>query len=218
MRQAVLCFLLAGFMMIPSARAQSGDSGIGKSDNGSGKPKAHRVWDNESIQQIQGGISVVGNTPAGKPGAAADPKKPQVVRAPGTFFKATTIDGDVISSDSLSGKTVLVQYWATWCPHCQADQAAVDRIARSFGSQGVAVLAVDVDESDKVVKKYLSSNPRQVPIILEKDSNLGSLTTVKGYPTYIVIDPNGRVVARASGEVGDQGLRKLLSRAGIKAD
>lgn len=218
MRSTVILLFLS-LTLLPAASAQSDDSVAGAANSSKAQPKSHRVWDNESVQQIQGGISVVGNSPS-KPPAATTPARPnpQVNRAPGVFFKAMTIDGEQITSDSLYGKTVLVQYWATWCPHCQADQAPVDRIARSFSNQDVVVLAVDVDESASTVKKYLTLSPRQVPIILEKDTNLGSLTTVKGFPTYIVIDRAGRIAGTARGETGEQGLRKLLSRAGIKAN
>src|SRR5581483_2921210 len=43
-------------------------------------------------------------------------------------FRGKTLDGESISNDSLLGKTVLFQFWATWCPYCKADMPALERI------------------------------------------------------------------------------------------
>ncbi len=214
MRIVSFCFVAAALLLFEPATAQTPTAPA--SNKPATAAKARRVWDNDSIQQIQGGINVVGSAPVEKLGSPGNPK-PTTDRPPGVAFRATTIDGDLVTSDGLYGKTVLVQYWATWCPHCQADQAPVDRIARSFASEGVVVLAV-TDESEATVKNYLTSNPRQCPIILGKDSNFKSLASVTGFPTYIVIDANGQIAAKASGEQGEQRLRKLLARAGVTSN
>lgn len=208
MRKAAF-LVFAMLLFVACAPAQSDDSVAGAAAAKAPSPsKVHRVWDNDSIQQIQGDINVVGEESTPKPATPGKPKQLPPV-APGVAFKATTIDGNVISSDSLYGRPVLIQYWATWCPHCRADQAAVDRIAQA----GVPVLAVNVGESEAKVRNYLKVSPRACAIILEKDSNLDRLVDVQGFPTYVVLDPLGHIVGQKKGEAGDAGLRSLVGRA-----
>jgi len=69
-------------------------------------------------------------------------------------FWAKTIDGDRYTNDTVKGKVVFVQFWTTWCPHCRRDQPSVENIIEDFKDKGLIVLAVDVGEPKKKVKKY----------------------------------------------------------------
>ncbi|MFZ3210169.1 MAG: TlpA disulfide reductase family protein [Terriglobales bacterium] len=220
MRYAAAGLLFVACLALPPAGAQSTGSDTPAPDQNKAQSKPRRVWDNDDIQSLRGGISVVGNPSSTKPATAkaAAPKKPLPAKPPGLQFEATTIDGDEITNESLKGKTILVQFWTTWCPHCRNDQAAVDRIARSFDSEEVAVLAVDVEESKKKVDQYLKASPRSCPIILSADTTLMSLFANRTFPTYVLIDRDGHIAGTRHGEIGEEGMRKLLSHAGVEAD
>jgi thiol-disulfide isomerase/thioredoxin len=228
MRIAVACLLITGcwVLLLSSGHAQSNGADAAASDKNNQKQvKAKKVWDNDEIQKLRGGVSVVGNSSArqsagGKAGSAGRPvAKPLLANhPPGLQFRATTLDGDELTSDSLLGKTVLVQFWTTWCPHCRKDQSPVDSITRDFEDKGLVVLAVDVDESKNTVTKYLQKNPRSCQIALAKNTDLATLFPPSSFPTYVLIDHNGRMVGTKKGEAGEQGLRNLLSRAGINSE
>jgi thiol-disulfide isomerase/thioredoxin len=204
---------------LPAARAQSSGSDAANPDK-SAEPqvKTRRVWDNDSIQTLKGGVNVVGTPSAAKPSTqlrtTAHPA-PQL--PPGLTFRATTLEGKEITSDSLQGKAVLVQFWTTWCPKCRRDQPALDAITRAFDDD-LVVLAVDHEESRDTVSKYLKQNPRSCHVILAKDTDLTALFPPSSYPTYVVIDRNGRIVGTRKGAIGEDGLRRLVARAGIGSD
>lgn len=193
-----------------------------KKDQPQGKTK--RVWDEEEIRKLKGGVSVVGNSSSRQPGSAkaGSITKPVATvlpaRRPGLRFKATTLDGDGLTSDSLQGKTVLVQFWTTWCPHCRKDQAPVDGITRDFEDKGLVVIAVDVDEPRNTVTKYLKQSPRSCRIVLAKDTDLSALFPPSSFPTYVLIDRDGNFVGTKKGEAGEEGLRNFLDRARINSD
>jgi thiol-disulfide isomerase/thioredoxin len=132
-------------------------------------------------------------------------------------FTARTLDGQTVSSSSLSGSVVLLQFWTSWCPVCRHDQPAVDRIAAEFGSSGLVVLAVDDGESEAVVRKYLQANPRSCPVVVSDGHSLAARFGVHGYPHYVVIDRNGNIAASRSGGGGEAYLRYLLGSAGLPA-
>ena len=212
---AVLLIVLA--LTLASARAQSNDSDTANSD--APKPKAHRVWDNESIQGLHGGINVVGESASPKQSTASVQTTPRPPRSMGPQYKGNTIDGQPFNSDQLLGRPVLVQFWTTWCPHCRADQPQLDRVASAYRNQGLVVLAVNYDEPTETVAKYLASSPREVPIVLSKDTDITSLFTgKKSFPRYVMINANGAIVDTKMGEAHEQGFRNMLAKAGVQGN
>ncbi len=135
---------------------------------------------------------------------------------PPLHFVARTIDGDKYSSDSLKGKVVLIEFWATWCKFCKSDEGAVESVIRDFDSKGLIVLAVDMGEPKRKVKKYLDENPRSSKVVLAEDTTLAAICEAKSYPLYVLIDREGNVAGRQHGAAGEGALRRLLSKAGLE--
>jgi len=130
-------------------------------------------------------------------------------------FRAKTLKGENFSNGALLGQVVLLQFWATWCPHCRDDQPVLDNIAREFSGDGLVVLAVNVEASADTVKEYLDQYPRMCNIVLREDTNLVSVFSPKGYPYYVLINRDGDIAGTQSGAGGDPSLRSLLRRAGL---
>jgi thiol-disulfide isomerase/thioredoxin len=131
-------------------------------------------------------------------------------------FTAKTIDGETFTNDSVRGKVVLLQFWATWCPLCKNEEPIVDQLNKEFADSGLIVLAVNVGESKKKVKKYLADSPRACRIVLTDDTNLAAMYQATAYPIYVVIDRDGFIVGTQRGAAGEQPLRHLLSKAGLE--
>jgi len=139
-------------------------------------------------------------------------------REPAPRFNAKTLSGETFNNSSIKGKVVLLQFWATWCQYCRGEQEIVDRIQKDYADKGLIVLAVDVGESKKKVKKYLEGNPRAVRIVLTDDTNLAAMYEATRYPIYVVIDRDGNIAAQQNGAAGERALRRLLSRAGLSSE
>src|SRR5262252_7516124 len=108
--------------------------------------------------------------------AGAKPKEP----AP--KFNATTTTGEKFSNDSIKGKVVLLEFWTTWCGYCAEEAPLVDEISKEYADRGLIVLAVNVGESKKKVKKYLEQHPRASKIVLMDDTNLAAMYQATVYP------------------------------------
>jgi thiol-disulfide isomerase/thioredoxin len=130
-------------------------------------------------------------------------------------FNAKTTDGEKYNNASIKGKVALLEFWTTWCPYCLDEAPFVDKIHHDFSDKGLIVLAVNVGESKKVVKKFLEKHPRSTPIVLTDDTNLAAMYEAVMYPIYVVIDRDGNVAATQRGAAGQAALLNLLSRAGI---
>lgn len=138
-------------------------------------------------------------------------------REPAPRFHAKTMSGESFDNASIKGKVVLLEFWATWCQYCRAEQPTVDALQQEFAGKGLIVLAVDVGEAKKTVKKYLEANPRQVRIVLTDDTNLAAMYQATQYPIYVVIDRDGYIAGQQNGAGGERALRGLLRRAGLGA-
>jgi thiol-disulfide isomerase/thioredoxin len=135
---------------------------------------------------------------------------------PAPNFHAKSMDGETFSNESLKGKVILLQFWATWCKYCRGDQPVVDELTQEFADRGLVVLAVDFMESKKTVKKYLSEMPRACKVVLAEDTNLAALYPARSFPLYVVIDRDGNIAGTQKGAGGAASLRRLLSKAGLE--
>ena len=137
---------------------------------------------------------------------------------PAPRFSAKTLDGEKFTSDSLKGKVVLIQFWATWCPYCKRDEAPLAMLTKEFAKDGLVVLAVDMGEPRRKVKKFVEESPRPWKVVLAEDTTLAAICEAKGYPMYVVIDRDGIVAATQHGSGGEMALRRLLAKAGLDSD
>jgi thiol-disulfide isomerase/thioredoxin len=137
---------------------------------------------------------------------------------PAPRFHAKTLSGESFNNDSIKGKVVLLEFWTTWCQYCHDEEPLVEQINKEFSDKGLIVLAIDVAESKKTVKKYLEQHPRSCRVVLTEDTNLAAMYQANSYPIYVVIDRDGDIVAEQRGAAGERALRGLLATAGIEAN
>jgi len=136
---------------------------------------------------------------------------------PAPRFRAKTTTGETFNNESVKGKVVLLEFWTTWCTYCHQEEGLVEQINRELSDKGLIVLAIDVAESKKTVKKYLEQHPRQCRIVLTEDTNLAAMYQANSYPIYVVIDRDGNISAEQHGAGGERALRRLLARAGLQS-
>ena len=134
---------------------------------------------------------------------------------PAPRFNAKTVDGEKFDNASIKNKVVLLEFWTTWCHFCAEEAPLVEKLSQEFKDKGLTVLAVNVGESKKTVKKYLEQHPRTCRIVLTEDTNLAAMYQATVYPIYVVIDRDGKIVSTQRGAGGERALRHSLSRAGI---
>jgi thiol-disulfide isomerase/thioredoxin len=116
---------------------------------------------------------------------------------------------------SCASSGVLLEFWTTWCKFCIDEAPFVDKAGLELADKGLVVLAVNVGESKKTVKKYLGSHPRNCKIVLMEDTNLAAMYQATVYPIYVVIDRDGNIAATQRGAGGEDVLRRLIGRAGL---
>jgi thiol-disulfide isomerase/thioredoxin len=98
------------------------------------------------------------------------------------------------------GKVVVVSFFATWCKECQQEIPVLARMQRNAGPQRLSIIAVDLDEERRVVKK-LRKVFGKYGLTVTHDFNgaVAKAFGVKALPYMVIVGPNGRVAAKHVG-------------------
>jgi len=110
-----------------------------------------------------------------------------------------TIDGKSVDVKALSGKPVVVHYWAAWCEPCKVDIARIRELLDKYGAGKLGVVGVVLDTDRESVSRYLASRPIPWPQLLEEgglDGRLAEEFGILTLPTMVLIGADGRVVDR----------------------
>jgi thiol-disulfide isomerase/thioredoxin len=120
----------------------------------------------------------------------------------GTVAPAWTLKDDAGNTVNLSdfkGKVVFMDFWGTWCPPCRAAMPKTQRLHERFKDQDVVVLGMNFERDPNAnPRKFMDDNKYTFGLILKGDT-IASRYRVRGWPTFYVIDREGKVVF---GEVG----------------
>ena len=122
---------------------------------------------------------------------------PSVMQPP--EFSGFTADGQTVSLAVLSGRVVLLNFWATWCLECRPEMPMFERLHREFSAQGLAVVGINAREGTATIREYAKELGLTFPLILDPSGKINSAYGVIGLPTTFLIGRNGRAVALAIG-------------------
>jgi peroxiredoxin len=164
-----------------------------------------------------------------KPASAARPPSSSALLPVGSVaprFTLRTPEGDPVSLSSYRGRAVLLEFFATWCPHCQAEAPHLRRIARELGFRRYAYLSINGDgETAPSVYAFHRYFGLPYPALLDPGGRPGSFSSsgepgpvskrygLQNFPTFYVIRPDGRIAWRSDGEQPDALLVAELRRA-----
>jgi len=151
------------------------------------------------------------------PWNAAKVKK-ELVGKPAPELVATDLKGKPVTLSAFKGKTVLLDFWTTWCPPCRADGPALEKLYRKYGGKELMIIGIAVTEPREIVEKFLNEHPHSFPVVLTSENEMPLPFQVTTLPTYIVIDRDGNVGAAVEGDQGFGELRKLLKKAGLETE
>lgn len=135
-------------------------------------------------------------------------------RAPRTpAYTVTTRDGRTLTADSLRGRVVFVNVWATWCPPCRAEMPALQQLAEAYAGEGLIVLGLSVDRGPaRDVDAFLATRGITYPVAIVDGDVIAEFGGVRGYPTSFLLDRAGVVRHAVMGPVGPLTLRPAIRR------
>ncbi|HSF19633.1 MAG TPA: TlpA disulfide reductase family protein [Vicinamibacteria bacterium] len=107
-------------------------------------------------------------------------------------FEAVTLAGERISRESLRGRTVLVEFWATWCPPCRPTLSFLGEMERN-ASDHLAVVGIAVGSKEEEVRKLLTEmEGAPSDSVMGADELVAKFGPVLAVPTLMVFGPDGK--------------------------
>jgi thiol-disulfide isomerase/thioredoxin len=125
-------------------------------------------------------------------------------------FVVKDIAGGIHTLPSYSGKWVVVNFWATWCPPCLEE--IPDLIALHEKHKNLSVIGIAVDyKSLEEVKGFVDDNLISYPIILGEDKVLQQFSSASVLPTTYIYNPQGNLVKVRQGLVTREYIEKIIA-------
>ena len=114
-------------------------------------------------------------------------------------------DGSAHTLDEFKGKTILVNFWATWCSPCEKEMPSLGALEKARGGDDFQIVAISVDaaeDKDYAVKRLKELGAPNIPfrIVTPEQYELVYDSGVQGFPTSILYGPDGKEIARLAGE------------------
>ncbi|MFT4793667.1 MAG: thiol-disulfide isomerase/thioredoxin [Paracoccaceae bacterium] len=119
---------------------------------------------------------------------------------PDTGFLAE--DGSPASLADFKGSVTVVNLWATWCPPCRKEMPSLDRLHAAVAGDGIRVIAVNVERKGLVKARsfYDKIGITHLAVHADQDNAMAPRLGIIGYPVTLILDPDGREIARMQGD------------------
>ncbi len=114
-------------------------------------------------------------------------------------FKLPDMDGEMVSLSDYKGKTVIINFWATWCPPCRDELPSMNRAWQKVKDKNISMIAINVGEDEDTIFSFMGDYPIDFQVLLDQSGEVISQWPIKGLPTTFVVDPEGRLFYRAIG-------------------
>lgn len=111
------------------------------------------------------------------------------------------LDGNEVSLSAFRGRTVIVNFWATWCAPCVAEMPSLALLRDRLQPIGVEVLAVNLRENAARIRPFAEGLLLDFPIVRDHDGAVSKRWGVRVYPTTFVVGPDQRIALMAVGEI-----------------
>ena len=130
-------------------------------------------------------------------------------------FTLTDLEGKSWSLQSLHGKVVLVNFWATWCPPCRKEMPDLEALYQQFRKQGLLVLAISDEDAGKV-KPFIAEKEISYTVLLDPGGKVNTLFHVWGIPNTFIYDRSGKLAAESIDMRTRKQFLGMLAQAGLQ--
>lgn len=162
-----------------------------------------------AVKLLQGDTSGSGGATA-LPGASGRSPYAFTAGALAPDFAAPTLDGGSIKLSDLRGHPVMVNFWATWCPPCRSEMPDMENVYAEQKANGVVILAVNVQEANQPVGKFVDQFGLTFPILMDVKGEITELYRVDSLPTSYFIDKEGRIASFNIGAMNRSAIQRKL--------
>ena len=114
-------------------------------------------------------------------------------------FSILTSGGEYISSDELSGKVILLDFWGIWCKPCLSAIPYLSQVAKKYKKEAFVLISVDVNDEEATWREYIAQNKMSWTHTRDSNSKIQRAFQVTAFPSYFLIDHEGIIRYRGRG-------------------
>lgn len=118
---------------------------------------------------------------------------------PAPDFELVDTEGRIHRLSDYRGRTVIINFWTTWCPPCREEIPSMNRAWEALRKDGVAMLAINMGEDEDTIFVFTADYPADFPLLMDLDGQVIADWPVKGLPTTYIVAPDGNLAYRAIG-------------------
>lgn len=186
----------------------------GTEDNGAAKENADGAEGSSSAKE---GTDVSEDAGAA---ASADETKTGSTLPPAIDFELKDQYGNTHRLSDYKGKTVFLNFWATWCPPCKAEMPDIQKLYETYdqeGEEALIVLGVAApgqwqEQDEEGVKAFLEDKGYTYPVLMDSSGNTFLQYGVSSYPTTFMIDRDGNVFGYVPGMLSFDMMESIVQQ------
>ncbi|MEI6131606.1 MAG: redoxin family protein [Bacillota bacterium] len=114
-------------------------------------------------------------------------------------FRLNDLSGKSVSLSDFKGRPVYINFFATWCPPCRGEMPEIESLYQKYKSQGLVVLAVDLQEDAATVQNFITQNGYTFNVLLDTNGETNAFYDLGSIPVSVFVDKAGNIVERQVG-------------------
>lgn len=150
----------------------------------------------------------------------ADPAdSPEAETVPAPDFTLEDQYGNVHTMADYKGKTIFLNFWATWCPPCRAEMPEIQEIYEEYGENQSDVIILGVASPNtgregnlESITAFLEENNYTYPVVMDDGGSLAYYYGISAYPTTFMIDSNGNVYGYVTGQITKDIMQSIIEQ------
>ncbi len=128
-------------------------------------------------------------------------------------FTLVDLEGNQVSLSDFRGKTVFINFWATWCPPCRAEMPEIEAVYQEYKDKGVVVIGVDIQETEEEVLQFVQQGGYSWTFVLDTSGEVAASYKIAAIPTSFFIDREGIIQAVNIGAMTKRAMEIKLAEA-----
>ena len=141
----------------------------------------------------------------------------EVKTIPAIDFTLKDQYGNTHTLSDYKGKTVFLNFWATWCSPCRAEMPDIQKLYEEFQQEDVVILGVAApnlgrEKSEEGIKGFLEENGYTYPVVMDTEAEAFQAYGINSFPTTFMIDKDGNVFGYIPGQLSEETMRDIISQ------
>jgi cytochrome c biogenesis protein CcmG/thiol:disulfide interchange protein DsbE len=158
-------------------------------------------------------VALVALVACGSPGPVSSGPAVERIDGPMPSLEGEALLGGSLSPGEYAGRVIVVNFWATWCGPCRREQPILSSAHAAGGDRGPFFVGVDYRDDAAAARAYLQEFDVRYPSLLDEAGDLAYRFGVPFLPTTVIVDAEGNLRFRVTGEIDAATLRDLVARA-----